>query len=388
MLRRMATTQNDSGADDSAANAEGSNAALIEALRGIVRVAGKNIFTLAALSILLGLGGAYLVEVSIFRSASPTTQLVVVSSTSLLAAFVLFSSFRLLARQVPNHADAPPAPLSTAPALEAKRAMDFDVFIALQEDARPWTTMLKTALERLDSRVVMTARFASEDGDGALARSRQGILLVTPEGLQSDWARAEWERMRAGAHSRGFRIIPVFLGAASCFPFASRVPGIYVDTDSPMDRVALAVHEALFGTQTTDVTATLAPAAPAAPRRTSAASSTAGRVFVNSVFDQLRSEPVLLLAPEDRLYGPVLDDLRRFGEARYPTSQMQQLVPMAGFRRQSGRVLHRLGRTMQVLEANPRRRFFQGEATGAILRGWTLAPSRSRRREQRSERQK
>jgi len=69
--------------------------------------------------------------------------------------------------------------------------------------------------------------------DGALKASRAGLLVASPDTVDSEWVRNEWNRMlanrhtdRGGAAAAPFRIVPLLLGPMPALPFIGNYHGI------------------------------------------------------------------------------------------------------------------------------------------------------------------
>lgn len=69
--------------------------------------------------------------------------------------------------------------------------------------------------------------------DGALKASRAGLLVASPDTVDSEWVRNEWNRMlanrnagRSGEAAHPFRIVPLLLGPMPALPFIGNYHGI------------------------------------------------------------------------------------------------------------------------------------------------------------------
>ena len=69
--------------------------------------------------------------------------------------------------------------------------------------------------------------------DGALKASRAGLLVASPDTVDSEWVRNEWNRMlanrnadRGGGAAAPFRIVPLLLGPMPALPFIGNYHGI------------------------------------------------------------------------------------------------------------------------------------------------------------------
>ncbi len=107
----------------------------------------------------------------------------------------------------------------------------YDVFISYKNEYREWVKVLAGNLKNQGYRVFLDV-WELIPGESiavklceALQKSRNGILIATPDAIDSGWIKDEYEEMlRAKREIDGFKIIPVLLGKeAPDFPFLRNV---------------------------------------------------------------------------------------------------------------------------------------------------------------------
>src|SRR4051812_29427250 len=97
----------------------------------------------------------------------------------------------------------------------------YDVFISYKSEYKPWVETLARNLEA-QGLTVWLDDWRRVPGDRvdltieqALARARNGVLVVTPEAVGSGWVQDEYATMRRrAATGDGFRVIPAIVRAA------------------------------------------------------------------------------------------------------------------------------------------------------------------------------
>jgi len=115
----------------------------------------------------------------------------------------------------------------------------YDVFISHKSDCKPWVLTLAQNLKNhgfnvaLDEWVLVPGESIAQGLANALINSKKGIIVVTPEAIESGWVKNEYYQM---LHQRsqvpGFSIIPVLLGQEfPGFPFMKDI--FWVDFRDP-----------------------------------------------------------------------------------------------------------------------------------------------------------
>jgi hypothetical protein len=143
-----------------------------------------------------------------------------------------FSPFSLDVLALEQHMTANPAP-------DPPPAPVYDCFISYRSARFDWvetlarnllTQGLRVFLDRWE--LVPGVDHASQLAT-ALGRSRAGVLVASPDTVDSEWVRNEWNRMLANRHAdrtggaeRPFPIIPLLLGPIPELPFASNYHSI------------------------------------------------------------------------------------------------------------------------------------------------------------------
>ncbi len=142
------------------------------------------------------------------------------------------SVVRQLAEYAPDFYDIRDAVLDLSPEKPGflnQTGKAYDVFISHKSEYRPWTEVLAQNLKNQGYRIFLDSwepakNIASEMYRG-LYQSRKGILIVTPEAIESGWIREEYDQMMVQQRKDpDFTIIPLLSGkAVSDSPFLSNL---------------------------------------------------------------------------------------------------------------------------------------------------------------------
>nr|VFJ55201.1 MAG: TIR domain-containing protein [Candidatus Kentron sp. FW] len=103
--------------------------------------------------------------------------------------------------------------------------MTYDVFLSHRSENKPWVEILARNLVAcgqrvfLDSWEIVPGRSIPAQLDAALENSRAGVLVATPESLESGWVREEYDRMLKMQVNGNLTLLPLIFGAIPGFPF-------------------------------------------------------------------------------------------------------------------------------------------------------------------------
>ena len=214
----------------------------------------------------------------------------------------------------------------------------YDLFISHKSEYKPWVETLATNLTRqgyqvfLDSWELVPGKSIIQGLYQGLQQSRKGILVVTPEALDSGWVREEYDAMMVRKQADpGFRIIPVLLGKdIPDFPFLRSV--LCVDFREPQDyrkafyRLLCAIEDTPPGPDI-HLDAELLPPPPLAEDRDQQPQQNEIS-FVEELFELLYNrQAVLLLAQADQMQASMKSYVLAQAEQRYGQAQVLHLVP-------------------------------------------------------------
>ena len=94
----------------------------------------------------------------------------------------------------------------------------YDVFINYKSQYKQWIEVLAHNLKAqhlsvfLDDWEFIPGNPILEDMNCGLEQSKNGILLATPEAIQSGWVKSEYYKMVDLMNHRGFKNLPIVLG--------------------------------------------------------------------------------------------------------------------------------------------------------------------------------
>nr|VFJ93407.1 MAG: TIR domain-containing protein [Candidatus Kentron sp. LFY] len=195
----------------------------------------------------------------------------------------------------------------------------YDAFLSHRGENKPWVEALAHNLERAGKEVfldiwnLVPGRSLAGQLDAALTHSRTGILVATPESLESSWVRDEYDKMLALRNRSDvppFTILPLVFGEIPKFPFLENHLCIDFSDPSPAG-YGKAFRRLLCGLAgkspkkmsdiplpDLDIPEPMTPRLADMPRQPLATGEAA---FVGKIFDTLATgQPVLLLAQEGR----------------------------------------------------------------------------------------
>nr|VFJ97467.1 MAG: TIR domain-containing protein [Candidatus Kentron sp. LFY] len=199
----------------------------------------------------------------------------------------------------------------------------YDAFLSHRGENKPWVEALARNLQRaghgvfLDIWNLVPGRSLAGQLDSALGHSGAGILVATPESLESSWVRDEYDKMLALRNRSDvppFTILPLVFGEIPNFPFLENHLCIDFSDPSPAGygKAFRRLLCGLAGTPPGDVPGDapdpfpfdlqipepMTPRLADMPRQPLATGEAA---FVGKIFDTLATgQPVLLLAQEGR----------------------------------------------------------------------------------------
>jgi len=212
--------------------------------------------------------------------------------------------------------------------------MQYDLFLSHRSENKPWVEVLAHNLKARGYRVFLDSWELIPGGslgaqlDAALANSRAGVLVATPESLESGWVREEYEKMLVlknrtpipasnPGNVRGFTILPLTFGDVPNFPFLANA--LYIDFSDPTpDGYRRAFYRLLCGLEgappgdlsghpfgeACNLPTSLAipkPMVPDLPNMEPQPLAGGETAFLDEVFDYLdQRQPVLLLAQAGR----------------------------------------------------------------------------------------
>nr|VFJ64117.1 MAG: TIR domain-containing protein [Candidatus Kentron sp. FW] len=103
--------------------------------------------------------------------------------------------------------------------------MTYDVFLSHRSENKPWVEILARNLVDCGQRVffdnweMVAGKSVAAQLDAALENSRAGVLVATPESLESGWVREEYDRMLKMQVNGNLTLLPLIFGAIPGFPF-------------------------------------------------------------------------------------------------------------------------------------------------------------------------
>jgi len=215
----------------------------------------------------------------------------------------------------------------------------YDVFISYKSQYKDWIEVLALNLRSqnlsvfLDDWEFIGGKSIIEEMNRGLEQSKNGILLATPEVLQSSWVKDEYYKMKELADKRDFKIIPIILGKEIPeIPFLSTIKCIDFRDDRYYQK---SFHQLICA---------LRDEPPGSPKKFQCRLETppplpdsshcieiSGRKVVEEVFELLvNKQAVLLFVQRDRLQ--VLVDSYFYARAvkRFGADNVLHLVPPFG----------------------------------------------------------
>jgi hypothetical protein len=235
-----------------------------------------------------------------------------------------------------------------------------DVFISHRNENKDWVMALADNLKRcgldvwLDMADLNPGEPMARQKREALQNSLHGILLATPEALESNWVQDDYDALLARRSvNPDFHIIPLFFGAFPRFPFLeSRFCVDFSDPAPEAYRAALRQVLRSLRNQPpgdpVDLPADLQIPLPLTPRLHDMAARPLGQSeedFVAGLFEILReNHPVMLLSQADRCktaaHRAILAQARR----RFGPDNALHLVPLGPADLDRGEYFTYLGR--------------------------------------------
>jgi AAA15 family ATPase/GTPase len=216
----------------------------------------------------------------------------------------------------------------------------YDVFISHKSDCKPWVRVLAQNLKTqgynvfLDEWELVPGKNIVEGLYNSLQQSRNCVLVVTPEGIESGWVREEYSQMVIQKQEKaGFSIIPVVLGQeVPDFPFIKDI--LWVDFRNinryrqSFYRLVCAIENKSPGP---DVELEGEIIIPATLPNKSWKLAKDEISFVEEVFELfITRQAVLLPAQEDRWHGGMKTHLLEEAKKRYGKKNALHLVPPFG----------------------------------------------------------
>jgi len=216
----------------------------------------------------------------------------------------------------------------------------YDVFICHKSDRKPWVRVLARNLKTaefsvfLDEWCLVPGQRISDCLYEGLNNSRKGILVVTPEAMESGWVKDEYGRMlHRRNREKHFSVILVLLsGEMPQAPFMDDISWIdFRDPKKYRDafyQLYCALRDKAPGAENTlDIKLEIPePAPPPAPER-----GTGERVFIKDVFEQFHQRRAfLLLVQEDRWQTGIDTGLHAFAVGRFGETNVRRIVPPFG----------------------------------------------------------
>ena len=113
----------------------------------------------------------------------------------------------------------------------------YDIFISYRSTDREWVDVLATNLRDsgysifLDDWEIRGGEDFALRIEGAIRRSKAGILVATPQASHSGWVQKEYELMQKEKLLRGFNFIPIVFGSFEHMPFTDTTHAIKFGDD-------------------------------------------------------------------------------------------------------------------------------------------------------------
>lgn len=231
----------------------------------------------------------------------------------------------------------------------------YDVFISHKSDQKPWVRILARNLKKagfsvfLDEWCIIPGQSIAECLSSGLNNSRKGILVVTPEAMESGWVKDEYFSM---LHRRNrdnhFSVIPVLLSKeVPQVPFMDDI--LWIDFRNPEPqkyreafyRLYCALKDAAPGSE---ITLDIDLEFPEPPPLLSTEQGTGEWDFIKDIFDRFDDKrAVLLLVQEDRWIAGIDTELQSFAIDRYGQNNVRRIVPPFGAQENLGNYFSLIG---------------------------------------------
>ncbi len=216
--------------------------------------------------------------------------------------------------------------------------MTYDVFISYRHLDQPWVECLARNLAQVGYRVfldvweLVPGNPWIDELDDALRATGRGILVATPEAIESGWVRMEYRSMLIRqADDPAFRFVPIVAGAIPEFPFLRTVQCVDFRDPSP-EAYRRAFYRLLCGLDNRrpgpDAELSVEPEIPE-PLRPSLEMPIAGEEgFLERIFSILANHPILLLlAQADCGQGELIEALLVQARKRYGDANTLHITP-------------------------------------------------------------
>lgn len=226
--------------------------------------------------------------------------------------------------------------------MENRETVSYDVFISHKSDQKTWVRILARNLKKagfsvfLDEWCLIPGQSIAECLSTGLNNSRKGILVVTPEAMESGWVKNEYFSM---IHRRNrenhFSVIPVLLSSEMPqVPFMDDI--LWIDFRDPgpgkyreaFYKLYCALKDMAPGSgNTLDINLEFSEPSPIP----SGERGTGERDFIKNVFAEFDNKrAVLLLVQEDRWQAGIDTELQSFAIDRYGPNNVRCIVPPFG----------------------------------------------------------
>jgi len=224
--------------------------------------------------------------------------------------------------------------------LETKPESDvYDVFISHRSLYKPWVITLANNLRNrrykvwLDDWELVPGRNFAEGLHGGLQKSRKGILVATPDSVESGWGREEYEIMlNRKQHAPAFSFVPLVFGDFPDLPFLENVHCVDF-----RDHTELAYRRAFYrllcGLEDKapgpdgDVAGHLEIPKPII--QTPQPVQGSEKTFLEQIFETLAGshQPLMLLSQADQGQGDVVHALLEKAKARFGRDHTFHIMP-------------------------------------------------------------
>ena len=231
----------------------------------------------------------------------------------------------------------------------------YDVFISHRSDHKPWVETLARNLKTrgydvfLDLWELVPGYNFADGLHKGLRRSRKGILVATPDAVDSGWVREEYDAMLSRKNRESsFTIIPLVLGDIPDLPFLENVH--YVDFRDPAPQAyRRAFYHLLCGLRDqlpgSEVVLNGELEVPEPINHEPQALQSRRRNFLDDIFDVLHINPILmLLAQADRAEGDVLTAILNRAQGWAGTANSLHVTPPYSGEAEVSAYFARLGR--------------------------------------------
>ncbi|MCP4662296.1 MAG: toll/interleukin-1 receptor domain-containing protein, partial [bacterium] len=239
----------------------------------------------------------------------------------------------------------------------------YDVFISHRSLNKPWVVDLARNLEArgyrvfLDEWALVPGRpFVDGLYDG-VTQARKGILVATPEAVDSGWVRIEYETMlKRSLREPEFHFVPLVFGELPELPFLDNVQCVDFRDPAP-EAYRRAFYRLLCGLEDRapgpdgTVDGGLEIPEPIRPPSLPPAAETSEQRFLDQIFDTLATHPILLLlAQADCDRHHVIADLAARAAASYGEADTLLVTPPWSRETELDQYFARLGRQCRFEE--------------------------------------